>query len=125
MRVVLFGICILLAWRYVWWRFAETLPPLALTFDSFFAWGFSAVEALAVVGWTISFVILSRTKDRSREATEQLASLERLDVLPRVDVLIATYNEEEAILVRTIVGALGMGFAILHILCRDHQGRNF
>ena len=72
-RSVLFGVCIALTWRYVWWRFAETLPPLALTFDSLFAWGFSAVEALAVVGWTASFVTLSRTKDRSREATEQSA----------------------------------------------------
>ena len=99
-RTVLFGICILLTWRYVWWRFAETLPPFSLRFDSLYAWGFSAVEALAVVGWTLSFLTLSRTKDRSREATEQCARRDQMESLPRVDVLIATYNEEEAILAR-------------------------
>ena len=30
-RIALFGICIFLTWRYVVWRFAETLPPLALS----------------------------------------------------------------------------------------------
>jgi cellulose synthase (UDP-forming) len=122
-RALLFGVCILLTWRYLWWRFAETLPPFALTFDSLFAWGFSAVEALAVAGWTVSFVTLSRTKDRSREATEQSAWLERLDVLPRVDVLIATYNEEEAILARTIVGALGIDFSRTRVWVLDDGRR--
>jgi cellulose synthase (UDP-forming) len=122
-RVVLFGVCIALTWRYVWWRFAETLPPFALTFDSLFAWGFSAVEALAIVGWTFSFVTLSRTKDRSREATEQSAWLEQLEFLPRVDVLIATYNEEEAILLRTIVGALGIDFPGMRVWVLDDGRR--
>ncbi len=122
-RLVLFGVCIALIWRYVWWRFAETLPPFALTFDSLFAWGFSAVEALAIVGWTVSFVILSRTQDRSHEATEQSAWLERLEFLPRVDVLITTYNEEEAILVRSIVGALGIDFPGMRVWVLDDGRR--
>src|ERR1700686_883262 len=122
-RAVRFGICIVLTWRYIWWRLADTLPPFALTFDSLFSWGFPAVEALAVVGWTVSFVTLSRTKDRSREATEQFVWLERLDVLPRVDVLIATYNEEEAILVRTIVGALGIDFPGMRVWVLDDGRR--
>lgn len=122
-RALLFGICILLTWRYVWWRFDETLPPLAFTFPSLFAWSFSMVEALAVVGWTVSFLTLSRTKDRSGEATEQLAWLERLPELPRVDVLIATYNEEEAILTRTIVGALGIDFPGMRVWVLDDGRR--
>src|SRR5580700_8149421 len=122
-RVVLFGVCIALTWRYVWWRFTETLPSFVLTFDSLFAWGFSVVEALAVVGWTVSFVTLSRTKDRSREATEQSAWLEQLEFLPRVDVLIATYNEEEAILLRTIVGALGIDFPGMRVWVLDDGRR--
>lgn len=122
-RTVLFGICILLTWRYVWWRFAETLPPFSLRFDSLYAWGFSAVEALAVVGWTLSFLTLSRTKDRSREATEQCARLDQMESLPRVDVLIATYNEEEAILARTIVGALGIDFPGMRVWVLDDGRR--
>src|SRR5262249_1437473 len=92
-------------------------------FDSLFAWGFSTVEALAVVGWTISFITLSRSRDRSSEATEQLAWLELLPSLPRVDVLIATYNEEKAILTRPIVGALGIDFPGMRVWVRDDGRR--
>ena len=122
-RTILFGVCIVLTWRYVWWRVAETLPPFELRFDSLFAWGFSTVEGLAVVGWTVSFITLSRTKDRSREATEQCAWLEELPSPPRVDVLIATYNEEEAILSRTIAGALGIGFPGMRVWVLDDGRR--
>src|SRR5690348_13571827 len=72
-RAALFGICILLIWRYLWWRFETTLPPLEWRFDSLYAWAFSTTEAIAILGWTIGFVTLSRTKDRSAEATEQCA----------------------------------------------------
>lgn len=122
-RVVLFGVCILLIWRYVWWRFAATMPPFALSFDSLFAWCFSSVEALAIVGWTVCFVTLSRTRDRSCEATEQRASLERSNLWPRVDVLIATYNEEMAILARTIVGARGINYPRMRVWVLDDGRR--
>src|SRR5207248_7165048 len=108
-RTILFGVCIVLTWRYVWWRVAETLPPFELRFDSLFAWGFSTVEGLAVVGWTVSFITLSRTKDRSREATEQCGWLEESPSPPRVDVLIATDNEEAGVSSRTSAAALGGG----------------
>jgi cellulose synthase (UDP-forming) len=32
-RFGLFAVCIVLTWRYVGWRFAVTLPPLALRVD--------------------------------------------------------------------------------------------
>ena len=124
-RALLLGICVLLTWRYVSWRFTETLPPFEPRFDSLFAWGFSTVEALAVVGWTISFITLSRSKERSSEATEQLAWLERLPSPPRVDVLIPTYNEEEAILTRTIVGALGIDFPGMRVWVLDDGQRDW
>ena len=75
-RIALFGICIALTWRYVVWRFTDTLPPLALSADSLYAWAFSGIEGLACVGWTFGFVNLSRTLDRSREASEQRIWLE-------------------------------------------------
>src|SRR6267378_3835273 len=81
-RIALFGICIALTWRYLVWRFADTLPPLALSADSLYAWAFSIIEGLACVGWTFGFVNLSRTKSRSREATEQRAWLTALPSAP-------------------------------------------
>jgi cellulose synthase (UDP-forming) len=109
-RMALFGICILLVWRYVTWRFSATIPPLALSLESLYAWTFALVEAAAAVGSTVAFVTLSRTLDRGCEAIEARAWLEGMKRPPRVDVLIATYNEEETILARTIVGALGIDF---------------
>src|SRR2546428_11818702 len=122
-RIALFGICIVLTWRYVGWRFAETLPPLAPSIDSLYAWAFSIIEGLACVGWTFGFVNLSRTKNRSREATEARAWLERLPSPPRVDVLIATYNEDENILARSIAGALGIDFPGLRVWVLDDGRR--
>jgi cellulose synthase (UDP-forming) len=122
-RIALFGICIVLIWRYVGWRFAETLPPLAMSADSLYAWAFSIVEALACLGWTFGFVSLSRTKSRSREATEQHAWLTALPRVPRVDLLITTYNEEESILTRSLVGALDVEFPGMRVWVLDDGRR--
>jgi cellulose synthase (UDP-forming) len=122
-RTALFAICIVLTWRYVLWRFAETLPPFELCSASLYAWGFSIVEALACLGWTISFINLSRTNTRSDEATEKRGWLARLRKLPRVDVLITTYNEDERILTRSIVGALGIDFPGVRVWVLDDGRR--
>jgi cellulose synthase (UDP-forming) len=122
-RIALFGICILLIWRYLWWRFDSTLPALEWRFDSLYAWGFSIAEAIAIVGWTIGFVTLSRSRDRSADVATQSAWLHRLERLPRVDVLITTYNEEAAILARTIVGALGIDFPGVRVWVLDDGNR--
>jgi cellulose synthase (UDP-forming) len=122
-RTVLFGACILLTWRYLWWRFAETLPPFEFGVGSLFAWAFSAVEAAAILGWTFSFVTLSRTKDRGPEVAQQAAWLHALPELPRVDVLITTYNEEQAILERTIIGALAIDFPGVKVWVLDDGAR--
>jgi cellulose synthase (UDP-forming) len=100
-RMALFGICILLVWRYIAWRLSATIPPLALRLESLYAWMFALVEAAAAVGSTVAFVTLARTLDRRHEATEARAWLEGLERPPRVDVLITSYNEEETILART------------------------
>ena len=122
-RIALFGVCIVLTWRYVVWRFADTLPPLALSADSLYAWAFSVIEASACLGWTFGFANLSRTRSRSGEASEHRAWVERLPRPPRVDVLIATYNEDESILARSITGALGIDFPRLRVWVLDDGRR--
>jgi cellulose synthase/poly-beta-1,6-N-acetylglucosamine synthase-like glycosyltransferase len=124
-RVALFGICILLTWRYVWWRFAATLPPFALRFDSLYAWGFSLVELVANLGWILGFITLSRTRDRGREGVASRIWLDRLPRPSRVDVLITTYNEEEATLTRTIIGAAGIDFPGVRVCVLDDGGRRW
>ena len=122
-RLVLFGVCIVLTWRYVAWRFAATIPPLALHLDSLYPWMFAIVEAAAAIGSTLAYIMLGRTLDRGPEATGNRAWLAGQVRLPRVDVLITTYNEEEPILTRTIVGAMGIDFVCLRIWVLDDGHR--
>ena len=122
-RMTLFGISIVLAWRYIAWRFSATIPPLVLTAESLYAWMFALVEAAAAFGSTIAYLTLARTLDRGRVATEARAWLQGPERAPRVDVLITTYNEDETILTRTIVGALGIDFPALRVWVLDDGRR--
>ncbi len=106
-RVVLLGATVLLAWRYMAWRLTETIPPPGFNLDAVFGWTFALLEAGTLASSTFAFLILSRSKNRSAEADRQ-AGWWKPGPAPLVDVLIATYNEEEAILERTIVGALAV-----------------
>ena len=124
-RIVVFTICLILTGRYIGWRFAATLPPLALSAESIYAWGFSTIEALANVGWAICFVTMSRTLDRQTEVEAGLYWLTRLEDLPKVDVLIPTYNEDEAILSRTITGALDIDFPEVRVWVLDDGKRKW
>lgn len=122
-RLGLFGVCILLTWRYVGWRFTATLPPLALRLDSLYPWLFATVEALANLGWTIGFLTLSRTRDRKDEVASLRDWLNGPGGMPRVDILIPTYNEDESILARSIVGALGIDFPGIRLWVLDDGRR--
>ncbi|MBU8537495.1 glycosyltransferase family 2 protein [Falsiroseomonas tokyonensis] len=99
------ALVVLLAWRYMAWRFTSTLAPLEWSVDAVASWTFALLEGGTVVSSTLAFLILSRTRDRKREADDH-AGWWRPGPAPRVDILIASYNEEAAILERTIAGAL-------------------
>ncbi|MET3890329.1 cellulose synthase (UDP-forming) [Bosea sp. OAE506] len=108
-RALLLGGAMAMAWRYMIWRLTETTAPLAWTWDAVFSWSFAILEALTVVSSSVAFFILSRVKDRKKEA--------RLNerwwqpgAPPRVDIFIATYNEQLEVLERTIVGAKASAF---------------
>jgi cellulose synthase/poly-beta-1,6-N-acetylglucosamine synthase-like glycosyltransferase len=122
-RAVLFGCCLLLAARYVVWRLTATVPPLSLRPDSLCAWTFALLEAASSAGWAICFVTLTRVRDRSAEASANLPWLAALPRLPRVAILITTYNEEENILVRSIIGALAIDYPQLCVCVLDDGRR--
>lgn len=116
---VIFG-CVFLSWRYLLWRIGDTLPPAGLTVD--FAAGiiFMAVESLAMIGGTLSMLFLTRTSNRSPEVTQNLDWLCSLPQPPKVDVLICTFNEDESILERTIIGALAIDYSNYRLwICDD------
>jgi cellulose synthase (UDP-forming) len=114
---------VLLTWRYIVWRFAASLPPLALRPESLYAWTFATVEALAAIGWTLNFITLMRTGSRSAEASANRGWLDGLRRPPRVDVLITTYNEDQSILTRTITAALVIDFPDLRVWVLDDGRR--
>ena len=121
-RILVFATVILLGWRYIVWRFDETIPEFDFSIDAWVAWLFLALEAMTMVSATISAVFMSRTLDRRREADANLSWWGAASP-PRVDILIATYNEEASILERTIVGALASNYPALRVRVLDDKRR--
>lgn len=121
-RALVFLIVVALGWRYIVWRFEETIPPFDLSVDALVAWGFLAIEASTMVSGSVAFIVMSRTRDRRAEADAH-AGWWGSGTPPMVDILIATYNEEAPILERTIVGALASRHSRLRVWVLDDKRR--
>jgi cellulose synthase/poly-beta-1,6-N-acetylglucosamine synthase-like glycosyltransferase len=122
LRALAAAVAIALTWRYEYWRFTETIPVSDSLVDAVAAWAFALLEACTLISATIALVILSRTRDRRPEADEHLTWWPA-DNPPQVDVLIATYNEEETILERTITGAMAIDYPRLRVWVLDDGRR--
>jgi cellulose synthase/poly-beta-1,6-N-acetylglucosamine synthase-like glycosyltransferase len=119
-RATALGICVFLSWRYMLWRIFDTVPPIDQPLDFAVGFLFTSVEALAMVGTTLTELFLSRVRSRTEEADRNLAWLNGLEHQPKVDVLICTYNEDEDILEPTILGALAINYSNYRVwVCDD------
>jgi cellulose synthase (UDP-forming) len=123
-RSVLFGIAALLALRYLWWRVTQTVAPPGLTWNALASWSFLAIEAAALASSISAFLMLSRVRNRSREATESTGWWGK-EPVPRVAVVIATYNEAEEVLERSIIGAKALDHPAVDILVLDDGRREW
>lgn len=123
-RALLLGLATILSWRYVIWRFTDTLVPFDWTADALFSWAFAALEALTVLSSSIAFVILSRVKERTAEA-DQYAEWWSPGEAPGVEIFITTYNEPLEILERTIIGAKSVRFPNLRVSVLDDGRRDW
>ncbi|VVT31857.1 cellulose synthase catalytic subunit [Rhizobium sp. EC-SD404] len=123
-RVFLFSIAIVLSLRYIWWRFSETLAPIDLSWDFLASWSFFIMEAGALLSSLSAFTILMRHRNRSLEATE-VGEWWKPDRVPKVAMLIATYNEDREVLERTIVGCLGIDHPTVETLVLDDGRRDW
>jgi cellulose synthase (UDP-forming) len=124
-RTVVLCVAIILTWRYMAWRVFETLPPVGLTADWIAGAMFVGVEALALVSTTVTLLFMTRIKSRSGEVAANLSWLLDRPSLPLVDVLVCTYNEEEAILEQTIVGAMAMSYPNFRVWVCDDGRRSW
>lgn len=123
-RAALFAVAGLLTLRYLHWRATETLAPFSFTLDAAASWTFFAIEAGAALSSLSAFCILSRSRSRSIEATDQ-AEWWNPARAPHVAVLIATYNEDREVLERTIVGAKAMDYASFDVFVLDDGKRDW
>ena len=118
-RVVVVAVVSVLMWRYMIWRWFSTLPPVGLNIDWIVGVLFAAVETLAMMGTTIGLIGLTRLSNRTPEVERNLSWLDASTPLPLVDVFICTYNEDEAILENTIVGAASMDYGRFRVWVLD------
>lgn len=123
-RAVLFACAGLLALRYFWWRGSETLAPMGWTLDFAASWLFFGLEAAAILSSLSAFLILSRTRDRSAEASSH-RDWWPAGAAPKVAVLIATYNEDREVLERTVVGAKSIDYPNYEIFLLDDGKRDW
>jgi cellulose synthase (UDP-forming) len=123
MRAATVAVMIALMWRYMLWRWFATLPSASQTFDFALGVAFALIETLMMCGSTVSLVFLTRLSNRTADADRNAAWLETLAPQPLVDVFICTYNEEEAILERTIIGAQAMDYPRYRVWVLDDGRR--
>lgn len=105
---VLMGMSCLVVARYLWWRYTTTMPEADSGLGQMiFSWTLLIVETAVWIDTAIFFMTLSRSRDNSAQADEDEARLRGMDPsdLPHVDVFIATYNEDQDVLEKTIIGA--------------------
>ena len=115
--------CILLIARTVMWRVSETLPPFAFSLEAVWSYTFFFFEMLSSVSSMLLFIFLSRTIDRTIQATSNIAWVRSRS--RRVDLLIPTYNEEQAILERTIIGAQSQDYDNYRVFVLDDGRRDW
>jgi cellulose synthase (UDP-forming) len=124
-RSVMVVVLVVLLWRYMFWRWSSTLPAPAVSLDFAFGLIFVVIETLAVAGSTINLMFVSRLSDRAAEVDRNALWLARQPHQPLVDVFICTYNEEQAILERTIIGALSLNHANKRVWVLDDGHREW
>jgi cellulose synthase (UDP-forming) len=122
-RVLAVLVSLVLSAHYVAWRSTSTLPHVGLTLDFGLGLVFLVVETVAVLAGMASIVVLTRRSDHSATVDRRVGSVLSDPRPPLVDVFICTYNEEEAILERTIAGATAMDYPRYRVWVLDDGRR--
>lgn len=121
-RAFMAVVAVLLLVYYFRWRISSSVPPAGWTLDFGVGLVFLLAEASALVSGALSLVFLSRTRNRTSEVEANLPWLAGRPE-PLIDVFICTYNEEEPILERTIVGATGIDYGNFRVWVLDDGRR--
>lgn len=122
-RLTVMAISIALLVRYYYWRTTMTVPAFGFTLDFVVGILFLFIETTGLFAAILCMLFLSRSRSRSGDVEQNKAWLETMPVKPLIDLLICTYNEEEAILERTIIGATGMDYPNYRVWVLDDGAR--
>ena len=120
-RATLVTVSLVMTWNYLLWRFT-TLPPFG-SVDWLFGAAFLGTELMTAVGGTITWILLTRGSSRSASVAANTPWISQAQ--PLVDVLICTYNEDRAILERTIIGAMGIKYPNFRVWVLDDGRRDW
>jgi cellulose synthase (UDP-forming) len=120
-RSLMTGMSLILMARYFYWRLTQSLPDVAMTADFLVGYPFLLLEAASLISVATSLLFLSRTIDRSADV--KAMNQRPTEHLPLIDVFICTYNEERAILERTIIGTTGMSYGNYRVWVLDDGRR--
>ena len=119
-RFLLCAICVVTNIRYVLWRSIYTIPEPDTFLTTLWVDAFFAMELSSQLGALLISFFMSRTLNRSKEAeSHQLSFSSKAPV----DVFIATYNESQEILERTIIGAKAIQHPDLRVWLLDDGAR--
>ncbi len=113
-------LCIACSLRYMYWRIVYAMPVGQSFWEMLWSRAFLVGEGFTVLSSILICFFMSRIIDRTPEADAHANS--PLMAAP-VDVFIATYNEDRAILERTIVGAKAINHPDLRIWVLDDGAR--
>lgn len=111
--------------KYAWWRTTQTLPAASFSAEYAIAIIFLGVECAGTLATALSAFFLTRSRSRSVDADNNADWLRNEAKHPLIDVLICSYNEEQAIVERTIVGAMAMDYPNFRVWMLDDGRRGW
>lgn len=115
-------VCIGCSLRYMYWRVVYAMPVGQSSWELVWSRVFLVGEGVTVLSSVLICFFMSRFMDRSAQAD---AGANSPLLHAPVDVFIATYNEDRAILERTIVGAKAIYHPDLRVWVLDDGAREW
>ena len=121
-RAIIIGITLAMTIRYLLWRSLFTLN-LSNPVDGTFSLLLLLMELIVIISGSITLYLGINYRERTEEADSYAQDVIEGKYLPKVDILIPTYNEPEFILKRTIIGCQALDYPHKNIYVLDDTHR--
>ncbi|MDG2991709.1 glycosyltransferase [Candidatus Synechococcus calcipolaris G9] len=121
-RLIIVSSLFALMLRYLAWRSLLTLN-LTTPLNSVLSLTLLGIEIFIIAGYSLQLYLVLKIKDRHSQANAAEMLVKSGRYLPRVDILIPTYNEPVHILRRTIIGCQALDYDLKTIYLLDDTHR--